>query len=200
MMGKKSNIGRDSSYYNYLRERSSIGLLYRNYLLYPVLSRMVQGKVLDFGCGIGDFLQYMKGSVGVDVNQQLVDYCQSLGLDVRLIKGGSIPYPDSSFDSVVMDNVLEHIPEADADRFIAEIMRVLLQSGTLLIGVPGSKGYAADSDHKCFYTLQGLDVLLSRHGCMRVKTRYMPIKFPGLDKHLSQYCIYSAFQKVEPVE
>ena len=198
-MGKKSNKSRDTSYYNYLRERSSIGLLYRNFLLYPVLSRMLHGRVLDFGCGIGDFLKYMKNSVGVDVNQQLVDYCQSHGLDARLIKDGSIPYPASSFDSVVMDNVLEHIPEIDADGVIKDIMRVLRPSGTILVGVPGEKGYAADSDHKCFYTLQGLDVLLNRHGCRRVKTRYMPIRFPGLDKHLSQYCIYSAFQKVEPV-
>jgi SAM-dependent methyltransferase len=197
MMNQKADIEKDATYFNYLRKRSGLGLIYRNFLLYPVLSGMVHGRVLDFGCGIGDFLQYMKGSVGIDVNQQLVGYCQSLGLDARLIKDGSIPYPDSSFDSVVMDNVLEHIPQADAGRVIAEIMRVLSQSGTLLIGVPGSKGYAADPDHKCFYTLQDLDVLLNSHGCRRVKTRYMPIRFPGLDKHLSQYCIYSVFKKVE---
>ena len=195
MMSQKAGHDRDASYFKYLSERSGVGLLYRNFLLYPVLSRMVRGKILDFGCGRGDFLKYMKNSVGVDVNQLLVDYCQSHGLDARLIKDGSIPHPASSFDSVVMDNVLEHIPEIDADRVIKDIMRVLRPSGTLLVGVPGQKGYAADSDHKCFYTIHDLETLLNRHGCRRVKTRYMPLRFPGFDKHLSQYCIYSSFEK-----
>lgn len=195
MINRKADQGRDTSYFNYLSGRSGAGLLYRNYLLYPVLSRMLHGRVLDFGCGIGDFLKYMKNSVGVDVNQQLVDYCQSCDLDASLIRDGCISYPDSSFDSVVMDNVLEHISEADADRVIGEIMRVLRPSGTLLVGVPGQKGYAADSDHKCFYTVQDLESLLNRHGCRLVKTRHMPLRFPGFDKHLSQYCIYSSFEK-----
>lgn len=198
-MSQKAETGRDASYFSYLRERSSIGLLYRNFLLYPVLSRMLHGKILDFGCGIGDFLKYKKNSAGVDVNQQLVSYCQSHGLDARLIQDGCIPYPDSSFDSVVMDNVLEHIPEGDADRVIKDIMRVLRPDGTLLVGVPGRKGYAADSDHKCFYTGADLEALLHRHGCSLVKTRHMPVWFPGVDNYLRQYCIYAAFRKIASI-
>lgn len=196
-MSRKADTDRDTAYFSYLSERSSIGLLYRNFLLYPVLSRMLPGRVLDFGCGIGDFLKYRKHSVGVDVNQQLVDYCQSQGLDARLIEDGCIPYPESSFDSVVMDNVLEHIPELDAGNVIKEIMRVLRPNGTLLVGVPGRKGYAADSDHKCFYAGPDLESLVVRHGGRLVKTRHMPLWFPGVDKYLRQYCIYAAFEKVE---
>jgi len=196
-MSRKADTDRDTAYFSYLSERSGIGLLYRNFLLYPVLSRMLSGRILDFGCGLGDFLKYRKHSVGVDVNQQLVDYCQSQGLDARLLEDGRIPYPESSFDSVVMDNVLEHIPELDAGNVIKEIMRVLRPNGTLLVGVPGRKGYAADSDHKCFYTGPDLKALLSRHGGRLVKTRHMPLWFPGVDKYLRQYCIYAAFEKVE---
>lgn len=198
-MSQKAEIDRDTSYFSYLSERSTIGLLYRNFLLYPVLSQMLHGKILDFGCGIGDFLKYMKNSAGVDVNQQLVSYCQSHGLDARLIRDGCIPYPDASFDSVVMDNVLEHIPESDADEVIKDIMRVLRPNGTLLVGVPGQKGYTADSDHKCFYTGPDLEVLLHRRGGRLVKTRRMPLWFPGVDKYLRQYCIYAAFRKIESI-
>lgn len=196
MMSQKVDQDRETLYFKHLSERSGVGLLYRNFLLYPVLSRMLHGRVLDFGCGRGDFLKYMKNSVGVDVNQQLVNYCQSQGLDARLIENGHIPYPDSSFDSVVMDNVLEHIHEAEADSVLEEIMRVLSPSGTLLVGVPGRKGYAADSDHKCFYTGQDLEALLKRHNYKRVKTRHMPLWFIGIDKYLSQYCIYIAFKRL----
>ena len=196
-MRENPDTDREVAYFDYLSGRSGIGLLYRNYFLYPVLSRMLHGRILDFGCGMGDFLRYMKHSVGVDVNRHMVAYCQSQGHDARLVMDGRIPYPEKSFDSVVMDNVLEHITEIDADEVIEDIMRVLRPDGTLLVGVPGRKGYASDSDHKRFYTSTDLDVLISRHGCRLVKIKHMPLWLPGIDKYLRQYCVYAAFRKID---
>lgn len=181
-------------YFEYLTQRSVIGLLYRKFFLYPRLNHMLQGRVLDYGCGIGDFLRYRHNSSGVDINQYGVDYCKSRGLDVQLAKGGMIPHPESSFDSVILDNVLEHIPPVDVDRVIGEIMRVLQPGGRLLIGVPGIKGYAADCDHKRFYTETDVINLLSRYGASPVKTLHMPLRSKWATRHLSQYCVYISFE------
>ncbi|HYQ72778.1 MAG TPA: class I SAM-dependent methyltransferase [Gammaproteobacteria bacterium] len=181
-------------YFEYLTQRSVTGLVYRKFLLYPRLDRMLQGRVLDYGCGIGDFLRYRDNSSGVDINQYGVDYCKSLGLDVQLAKGGMIPHPESSFDSVILDNVLEHIPPVDVDRVIGEIMRVLRPGGRLLIGVPGIKGYAADNDHKRFYTETDVINLLSPYGANPLQTLHAPLRSKWATQHLSQYCIYISFE------
>jgi len=172
-----------------------LGALYRNWFLYPRISYVLQGKVLDFGCGIGDFLSFRKNSVGVDINEHNVEYCHSLGLKAELIQDGRTPFHDSSFTSVVVDNVLEHIPEEGVDGVLREILRVLRPGGRLLIGVPGLKGYDSDNDHKCFYSEQNLVELLSRYGCRRMESFHMPIHMPWLGKYLSQHCIYILFKK-----
>jgi SAM-dependent methyltransferase len=182
------------AYFDYLTQRSLSGLIYRRLFLYPRLSRMLAGRILDYGCGIGDFLFYRKNSSGVDINQHGVDYCKSRGLDVRLVTDGIIPHTESSFDSVILDNVLEHIPPADVDRTLDEIMRVLRPGGTLLVGVPGIKGYAADSDHKCFYTESDVISLLAGYGAIPKKVLHAPFRSQWANRHMSQYCVYIAFK------
>lgn len=183
----------DQVYFDYLRGRSRLGLWYRRYYLYPRLSRMLTGRVLDFGCGIGDFLNFRPDTVGVDINAETVEFCRAAGRDARLIENGRIPWADASFDGVIMDNVLEHIPEERADAVVDEVLRVLVDSGTVLIGVPGQKGYASDSDHKRFYRESDLQQLMSRHGCVATRTIHTPLKGSFADRRLSQYCIYAAF-------
>jgi len=149
---------------------------------------------LDFGCGIGDFLQYRAATIGVDINQENIIYCQSRGLSAELVVGGRIPFKDGFFDSVVMDNVLEHIPAADVDATMDEIARVLQPEGIVVVGVPGIKGYHSDPDHKIFYTQDDLIALFDRHGFAVVKTFHMPLSWMFLEKYLSQYCLYAVFQ------
>jgi len=184
-----------ADYAEYLRRRSWTGKLYRQWLLYPRLSRHVHGRALDFGCGIGDFLQFRRATVGADINPFNVEFCRKRGLDAHLIAAdGRLPFPDRHFNTVVMDNVLEHIAESEVDAVIGELLRVLRPSGRMLVGVPGSKGYAADPDHKCFYTLDDLKALMARYGCRLVKSFAMPLNWPMLESVLSQYCIYALFQ------
>jgi SAM-dependent methyltransferase len=155
---------------------------------------MLHGRVLDYGCGIGDFLRFRHKSSGVDINPYSVDYCKSRGLDAQLVKDGMIPHPESSFDSVVMDNVLEHIPSVGVGRVIAEVMRVLRPGGRLLIGVPGIRGYAADADHKCFYTESDVIKLLSTYGASPKHVLHAPLRSQWASRHMNQYCIYIAFE------
>lgn len=177
-------------YFSYLLKRSLIGRLYRQYWLYPRLSRHLKGKTLDIGCGIGDMLAFRPGTIGVDVNPLNVDYCNSLGLHAVTMQPDLIPFEDNSFESILLDNVLEHIDNPRP--LMAEIQRVLKPHGILVVGVPGLKGMASDLDHKKYYSESALNVLASEESFSVQRFFYTPImKSDYLSKFLRQYCIYS---------
>ena len=113
----------DEQYFAYLRQRSALGSIYRRYLLYPRLNRRLTGRMLDVGCGIGDMLTYRPDSVGTDINVKNVDYCNQIGLEAVVMSPNCLPFDYASFDSVLMDNVLEHI--AEPSPLLADIRRVL---------------------------------------------------------------------------
>lgn len=170
--------------------RSFLGDLYRRYVLYPRLNLHLKGRVLDVGCGIGDMLSYRRNTVGLDVNPLNVDFCKKRKLNAYLMKPNMIPFDDKSFDSVLLDNVLEHIESPSL--LFKEIRRVLKPDGLLLIGVPGEKGFRSDDDHKIFYEEKILQVLAKKNQFNTDQFFYTPlVKSKFLSQHVRQYCIYS---------
>ena len=180
-------------YLEYLQKRSKLGLLYRKFWLYPRLIKNLKGKTLDIGCGIGDMLKFNPSFIGVDINPKCVEFCKIQKLDARLMKNDCLPFDDGSFDSVLLDNVLEHLNNPTP--LLMEIKRVLCKNGTLLIGVPGEKGYDYDSDHKQFYNEKKLIKCLIDSGFFVDKIFYTPFEFKWFDKNISQYCLYGVFNK-----
>lgn len=178
-------------YFDYLATRSSRGMIYRRWWLYPRLCRYLAGRVLDVGCGMGDMLAYRPNTVGVDVNTRTVDWCRSNGLDAHVMQPDVLPFPPASFDGVVLDNVLEHL--ADPAPLLSEIRRVLGPTGRLVIGVPGIRGYARDADHKVFYNEETLCQRLAEFGFVPRHLFHMPLGWRFLEKHMSQYCLYGVF-------
>ncbi len=181
------------AYYRYLLRRGHLGLFYRRHFLYPRLCTYLSGRVLDVGCGIGDFLRFMPSAVGVDINPLVVEYCQQRGLTARLIDGMSYPFDNMIFDSAVLDNVLEHL--YDPIPTIKEIYRLLKDGGRLIVGVPGRKGFARDDDHEKFYDEFALIDLFVNNKFRVKEIFYTPFKSRCLDKHARMYCIYVVFER-----
>ena len=184
-----------NQYFKYLMHRSSLGKFYRKYWLYPRLCRRLKGRTLDIGCGIGDMLAFRPHTVGVDINRHAVDFCSERGFEAHLMELDVLPFRDSSFESALLDNVLEHIPEPDS--LLEEVYRILLPGGRLLVGVPGILGWKSDLDHKVFYDELKISECVEKHGFLHINTFHTPIcRSSWLSNRLRQYCIYSVFQRV----
>lgn len=95
--------------------------------------------VLDVGCGDGHFAQRtfaQKIDVGIDPWEGPLKEAASRGIYEKTIltAGAEIPFPDASFETVISNSVLEHIP--DLDPVIAEISRVIRPGGLFVFCVP----------------------------------------------------------------
>jgi SAM-dependent methyltransferase len=187
--GREAEVGSEE-YSRYLLKRSALGKLYREHWLYPRLCRSMKGRTLDIGCGIGDMLAFRADTVGVDINEHNVGHCKQRGLDARVMQVDKLPFGAAAFDSVLLDNVLEHI--SDPSPLLAEVRRVLRADGRVVVGVPGRYGQSWDSDHKVFYDESRLQSLAEQHGFRVVRFIHMPLWKSGLlSRRLRQYCVYA---------
>lgn len=185
----------NDDYFEYLRRRSRLGAIYRNHWLYPRLAHRLVGRTLDLGCGIGDMLVYRQNTVGVDINPHTVAFCKARGSEAHLMHSNHLPFGPTGFESVLMDNVLEHL--AEPGPLLVEVHRVLEANGRLLIGVPGSKGWDSDPDHKVRYDESSLVNTVQRFGFRHLETFHTPAwRSAWLDRTLRQYCIYAAFERI----
>jgi SAM-dependent methyltransferase len=185
-------MSEETQYYTYLLSRSRLGYLYRNYWLYPRLTKSLKGLALDVGCGIGDMLAFRPNTVGTDINSSTVGYCVSRGLQAKQMRPNELPFTNASFDSILLDNVMEHVENPSL--LLEEIRRVLKDGGTLLVGIPGEHGWKIDPDHKVEYTEESLIERVEAAGFKHVESFFTPLwKSMWLSKRLRQYCIYTTY-------
>ncbi len=182
----------NNEYFTYLKQRSWLAYLYRNHILYPRLIKRLPGRMLDIGCGIGDMLAFHPNSFGVDINLRNVAYCQQRGLNACLVDSDSFPFADQTFDSALMDNVIEHIENPVP--ILLDIKRVIRPEGILLVGIPGMCGYYSDPDHKVFYNEETMVRFLNQFDFKLKEIFFSPcVRSSYLDRFLRHYCIYGCF-------
>jgi SAM-dependent methyltransferase len=137
-----------------------------------------QPRVLDVGCGRGYLLRdlALKGwsCAGIDIpGSPLPIDAVKLGLDCRTGDACSLPWPNDSFDLVVINHVLEHVRDPLAA--CLEANRVLREHGLLYVGVPnygsfqrrlfGSHWFPLELPrHIYHFTATSLGLLLRRSG------------------------------------
>lgn len=141
-------------------------------------------KVLDYGCGVGQFLSVMAGhgarAVGVESSPVAAKFVrEKLGLAV--IEGAEealAAQPEDTFDLVVLLNVLEHL--RDPTRVMDLVRRKLSSGGVLCLFVPSTaslvyrlrRGRSRDvrnRTHLALYSRRSLFLLLSKAGLVKIR-------------------------------
>lgn len=100
------------------------------------------GKVMELGSNYGYVLAYCGGQIGVDHNENTVRLGQILSPDKQFIHADirNLPFPAGYVDTVLLSDVLEHLPWKDVSKAINEAKR--LASDRVLVTVP--QGHTED--------------------------------------------------------
>ena len=98
-------------------------------------SNKLNGKLLDVGCGRKPYKRMMTNVteyIGMDIENPGHDHSEE---EIDVFYDGKIfPFPDQHFDSVLTNQVFEHV--FNPTEFLSEINRVLKPNGYLLLTVP----------------------------------------------------------------
>jgi SAM-dependent methyltransferase len=122
---------------------------------------ILKGQLLDVGCGTKPYRKMFNvdAYIGLDIE---TEDSRKRGDAEYLYDGTSFPFAGSSFDSLLCNQVLEHV--FNPDEFLDEINRVLKPGGKLLLTVP----FVWDEHEQPYdyarYSSFGLRALLEKHG------------------------------------
>lgn len=124
-------------------------------------------SVLEFGCGTGMFLAYLKAKgvtsfIGLDHDVKLADHLPD-GLSDHFLAADIWDYLDdekttNQFDRVAFFDVLEHFAIDDGLRLLRALRSVLKPKGQIIVKVPnvsspwGAQYQYGDLTHKVAYT------------------------------------------------
>lgn len=134
--------------------------------------------ILDIGCGTGETLSFLKTVFpkaklyGVDVSNQAVKYTKDRGHSAKVSDALRLPFPDGTFDAVLLLDVIEHIKDDAA--VIKEAKRVLKIGGMIIVTVPALQliwsAHDVNQGHFRRYTRRRLRYLAERN---KVKIRFL---------------------------
>jgi SAM-dependent methyltransferase len=124
-------------------------------------SQVLRGRLLDVGCGSKPYrkLFTVDEYIGLDIDSE---NSRNLQVADLFYDGKVFPILSCSFDSVLCNQVLEHV--FNPDEFLSEIRRVLKPNGKLLLTVP----FVWDEHEQPYdyarYSSFGLKSLLEKNG------------------------------------
>jgi len=138
--------------------------------------------VLDLGCGRGEWLQLLKElkieATGVDLDQEMVSECESLGLKVRCedVIQALKSFRSKSLSLVTGFHIAEHLSFEELLQVVGEAHRALKPGGLLILETPnpenisvGSKNFYLDPTHQKPLPPKLLDFLADYFGFERTK-------------------------------
>ena len=136
-----------------------------------------QSKILEMGCGRGEFLNEFTelgmDGFGIDLSNFAKDYCDNAEIKVVDISKEPVPYSDNSFDVVFSKSFIEHFyyPET----VFKEAYRILKPSGILINLTPEwkyiYKSFYDDYTHRTPFNKKSLEDIHHVVGFKEVKVQ-----------------------------
>jgi ubiquinone/menaquinone biosynthesis C-methylase UbiE len=113
----------------------------RSFLRDATLSLPKDQKVIDVGCGKGDFVRYLDElgfhAFGLDLSLEALHKARSTRANDSYVAASleeGLPFSDGSFGAIFCSEVLEHIFSVHSA--LSELNRILLSEGVLILTVP----------------------------------------------------------------
>ena len=137
---------------NYIVRIFGLPMVVENRLRYRAFLKILQktgveGKILDVGCGFGQFAfecaRQMQTSqvVGIDISTEDIKLAKAIKKHLNIYNLSFIKGPlecntfsDEEFDCIIMGDVLEHVQ--DDATVIGEVNRILKESGIIVVIAP----------------------------------------------------------------
>ena len=111
------------------------------------IAGLPKGRLLDIGCGVGDFLLHIKKQSWEISGIEPSDDAKAIAFErlgfFPLSPSESSSLPDHFFDVITMWHVLEHVDDLKSQ--LSELKRLLKPGGRLIIALPNYKSF--DSQH-----------------------------------------------------
>jgi len=124
---------------NRLNSDGSFRFFHANYLQFLPVNKTA--RILDIGCGLGHFLEYMKSNdynnfLGVDIAKEQIDHCRKhVTRSVQLINNlnAFLKENKNSFDFILMNDVIEHVQKEEIIETLSLVLASLKKDGKVLI-------------------------------------------------------------------
>ena len=104
---------------------------------------LTTGKLLDIGCGVGDFLHTAEAHgwqcTGVEPSEEAKAIARQRTQAKLLSSEDQEQLPDASFDVITMWHVLEHVD--DLRWQVTQLQRLIKPNGRIVIALPNYKSY-----------------------------------------------------------
>ncbi|MBI5587993.1 MAG: class I SAM-dependent methyltransferase [Deltaproteobacteria bacterium] len=149
-----------------------------------------KGRILDVGCGRGDFLLLMKERgwepTGLELDERIERHGKKIGIDLRSGSLETVRFPDSHFEAVTFWHVFEHLK--NPEWALKECRRILKPGGLFVISVPnigslqarlsGKHWFHLDPPfHLYHYSLENLNKLLDRASFKTLKVKHFSLEY-----------------------
>jgi 2-polyprenyl-3-methyl-5-hydroxy-6-metoxy-1,4-benzoquinol methylase len=113
----------------------------------------LSGRVLDYGCGVGDLLQALIAAgipcEGADFSPASIAYVRRRFEAERRFRGATLMTLEAqqleydAYDVVFLVETIEHLLDDDLTRVLSELRRILRRGGVLVITTPNEDDLAA---------------------------------------------------------
>jgi len=141
-------------------------------VLLPLLPADKQARILDLGCGYGEFLCFLQkegyqNAAGIDLNRRQLDAAERLG--VRNLRYGdardALLESSNTLDCISAIDVLEHIPKGQILSFLDTVYGALRTGGRFICQVPNLAAFYTplfymDFSHESPFTATSLTQVL----------------------------------------
>ncbi|MDP3732561.1 MAG: class I SAM-dependent methyltransferase [Candidatus Omnitrophota bacterium] len=100
-----------------------------------------EAGILDIGCGMGQFIAYLRKNgyrsvSGIDVGQEAVDYCRKKGIDNVLKIDSLADFLSKNiekFDLIILKSVIAHLPRRELISILSAARSSLKHGGRLVV-------------------------------------------------------------------